>query len=188
MNEPLHNGSAGPKVKFLRKETEKEHHAGCFGGPNGVQKNAVCAIFQWTVITSSGPRFLLSDIWGQDKNLIWSEKKCCLLGGKNEARSCRNNLGEGKAPGSVLKLGFIFWGTETHKEALLAGISRGPPWAPLWKCKLYVSSPSVRASCIVWKQLEVFFHLDLTTSDTRQLWGGVGVVPSWSSTVNYLNS
>lgn len=25
--------------------------------------------------------------------------------------------------------------------------------------------------CIVWKQLEVFFHLDLTTSDTQAIGG-----------------
>lgn len=73
----------------------------------------------------------------------------------------------------------------------LTGISHGPPRGPLWKCKLYLFSPRVTASCIVWKQLEVFFHLDLTTSDTQAIvWGvggGEGEARSWSSTVNYLS-
>lgn len=97
------------------------------------------------------------------------KRNVCCEKQKNETSysySSRNNLREVKAPGSVLKLGFIFQWTGMHKESWLAGISHGPPQDPLWKCKLYSFSLRVRALCIVWKQLEVFFHLDLTTSDT----------------------
>lgn len=68
------------------------------------------AILQCRAVTSSGPRHLLSGIQGQDKNLVRSEKKCCLLGKTKTgySYSSRNNLGELKVPGSVLRLGFIF--------------------------------------------------------------------------------
>lgn len=180
MNESLSDGISGPERTFLRSkiflEIEKSTTQTICWALMRSRRIHVCHIpinscpFLWAIVFTfwhARPRQKSIKIW----------KEILFVGKKNETSyscSSRNNLGEVKATSSVLKLGFIFQWTGMYKEDWLAGISHGPPWDPLCKCKLYLFSPRVRALCIVWKQLEVFFHLDLTTSDTWAIVGGGG--------------
>lgn len=121
-------------------------------------------------------------------NKIW--KEMLFVGGKiKPAIAAHVGIISGKEKRLAQRWNWVLLSSGLYcTKKPLTGISPGPPRGPLWKCKLYLFSPRVRGSCIVWKQLEAFFHLDQTTSDTQAVVGGGKEEPrSWSSTVNYLS-
>lgn len=77
----------GPEDEILKEQAispdRKRTPRRLFARPEWGAEASVFVIFQWTVVTSSGPRYLFSDIQSQDKNPFRSEKKC-LLGKKKK--------------------------------------------------------------------------------------------------------
>lgn len=89
-----------------------------FLGLNGVQNT--CLLFSNEEPSLPLDQSIYFLAYKANKNLLRSEKKCSFFGGKNEtgcSYSSRNNSGEVKAPGSVLKLGFIFQWTGMYKKS-----------------------------------------------------------------------
>lgn len=114
INESLNDRISGPERTFLSREVfleiEKEYHVDYLLGPNGVQKNPCLPYSNSELSFPVGQVICFLTYKAKIKNLLRSKKKFSLLEKKKPGCICssRNNLGEVKAPGSDLKVGFIF--------------------------------------------------------------------------------